>query len=312
MNTTQSDPKRFPACIMATCVVPWDERGDLIEPLFVDQVRASLRLTPHLYVFGTAGEGHAVSDRQFERVAGVFHETMRAGGAEAIVGVISLSLATIIERIAWCRELGVRRFQISLPSWGELSDAEAGVFFREVCGRFRDCEFMHYNLMRAKRLITPEQYGVLAAEHPNLVATKNSTDSITRLRGLLECAPQLQHFFNEDGYTYASPLGECSLLASITTNHAMCRAFFEAGQHGDVPRLHELNGQMAQLIAALIRAAGPGCRIDAAFDKMLWKLQDERFPLRLLPPYEGASDTAFRQFADAVRAQTPGWLPATP
>jgi dihydrodipicolinate synthase/N-acetylneuraminate lyase len=303
---------RHPTCIMGTCVVPWDEKGEFIESLFVDQVRASLRLTPHLYIFGTAGEGHAVSDSQFQRVAQVFHETMRAAGAEAMVGVITLSLATMIERIAWCRELGVRKFQVSLPSWGELSDAEARIFFREVCARFPDCDFMHYNLMRAKRLITPEQYGSLAAEHPNLVATKNSTDSITRLRGLQQHAPQLQHFFNEDGYAYASQIGQCSLLASITTNHAMCRAFFDAGQRRDVALLHELNGEITQLIAALIRAAGPGCRIDGAYDKMLAKLQDARFPLRLLPPYETASDDGFRQFAEAVRAQTPRWLPALP
>ena len=168
--------KRFPAGIMCTCVVPWDEQGQFLEPLFVDQVRAMLTLTPNLYIFGTAGEGHAVSDRQFEQVARSFHTGMRAGGAEAMVGVISLSLATIQERIELCRGMGIRRFQISLPSWGALTDAEVGTFFREVCGRFRDCQFLHYNLLRTKRLVTPEQYALLAAEHKNLVATKNSTD----------------------------------------------------------------------------------------------------------------------------------------
>ena len=301
--------KRFPAGIMCTCVVPWDEQGEFIESLFVDQVRGMLKLTPHLYVFGTAGEGHAVSDRQFERIARVFHEAMRAGGAEAMVGVISLSLPTILQRIDFCRTLGVRKFQISLPSWGALTDAEVGVFFRDVCGRFRDCQFVHYNLMRTKRLVTPQQYAELAAAHPNLVATKNTTDSIARLKGLMELSPQLQHFPGEDGYIYASQLGECGLLASIATNHAACRSFFEAGQRGDLPTLLELHGEIAKLIAALIRAVGPNCHIDSAFDKMLWKLQDERFPLRLLPPYQGATDEGFRQFAQAVRTQTPRWAP---
>jgi len=117
--------KRFPAGIMCTCVVPWDEQGEFIESLFVDQVRRMLTLTPYRYIFGTAGEGYAVSDRQFEQTTRVFHEAMRAGGAEAMVGVISLSLPTMIERIEFCRRLGIRRFQVSLPSWGELTDAEA-------------------------------------------------------------------------------------------------------------------------------------------------------------------------------------------
>ena len=304
--------KRFPAGIMCTCVVPWDERGEFIESLFVDQVRRMLKLTPYLYIFGTAGEGYAVSDRQFEQITRVFHETMRAGGAEAMVGVISLSLPTMIERIEFCRTLGVRRFQISLPSWGELTDAEVGVFFREVCGRFRDCQFLHYNLMRTKRLITPEQYAALAAEHPNLVATKNSTDSMLRLEGLLRLSPDVQHFVSENGYVYASQIGECGLLASVATNHAACRAFFEAGQRRDLPKLLELHSEISQLIDALTRAAGPNCHIDPAFDKMLWKLQDERFPLRLLPPYQGSTDEGFRQFAEAVRTQTPRWMPEPP
>jgi dihydrodipicolinate synthase/N-acetylneuraminate lyase len=304
--------KRFPAGIMCTCVVPWDERGQFVESLFVEQVGRMLKLTPYLYIFGTAGEGHAVSERQFQQVARVFHEAMRSGGAEAMVGVISLSLPAILERIDFCRNLGVRRFQISLPSWGELTDAEVRVFFREVCGRFRDCDFLHYNLMRTKRLVTPEQYADLAAEHPNLVATKNSTDSLLRLEGLIRLSPDLQHYVNETGYVYASQVGECGLLASIATNHTACRAFFEAGRRRDWPTLLELHAEISQLIDALVRAAGPDCHIDPAFDKMLWKLQDERFPLRLLPPYQGASDEGFRRFVEAVRIQTPRWMPEPP
>lgn len=300
---------RHPPGIMCTCVVPWSEQGEFIEPLFVDEVRALLKLTPHLYIFGTAGEGHAVSNSQFEQITRVFHETMKAGGAEAMVGVISLSLPTILERIDFCRKLGVRKFQISLPSWGALTDAEAGVFFREVCGRFRDCQFLHYNLLRTKRLITPEQYAELASEHSNLVATKNSTDSMDRITGLIEKAPQLTHFLTETGYLFGSQIGECGLLASIATNQSACKSYFEAGQKRDLPRLLELHGEISQLITALVSTAGPNCHIDSAFDKMLWKLSDERFPLRLLPPYQGASDEGFRTFVEAVRTQLPRWLP---
>ena len=63
-----------------------------------------------------------------------------------MVGVISLSLPTIIERIERARQMGIRHFQISLPSWGALSDSELKTFFKETCGRFPDCSFLHYNL----------------------------------------------------------------------------------------------------------------------------------------------------------------------
>ena len=39
-------------------------------------------------------------------------------------------------------------FQITLPSWGTLDEAETMLFFTTVCSKFPDCRFMHYNLPR--------------------------------------------------------------------------------------------------------------------------------------------------------------------
>src|SRR5689334_6233448 len=150
---------RYPTCILGTCVVPWDDAGNFLEDLFRHQVRTlAAEGTPHLYVFGTAGEGYAVTDALFERVVTVFHDEMRSVGAEPMAGVISLSLPTIIERIETARGIGVKQFQISLPSWGACTERDVFDFFQQVCGRFPDCQFLHYNLMRTKRLVTPREY----------------------------------------------------------------------------------------------------------------------------------------------------------
>jgi dihydrodipicolinate synthase/N-acetylneuraminate lyase len=116
--------KRYPSAIMSTCCVPWDDRDRFAESIFRRGVRLALAGTPHLYIFGTAGEGYAVTDRQFDEIVTAFADEMRQGGAEPMVGVIHLSLGTILERIERCRAAGVRRFQISLPSWGALNERE--------------------------------------------------------------------------------------------------------------------------------------------------------------------------------------------
>src|SRR5262249_46808631 len=206
--------KRYPCCLLATCCIPWDEEGNFLEDVFRREVASMLKGTPHLYLFGTAGEGYAVTDRQFDRIVRVFADAMNAGGAEPRVGVINLSLPVIIERIGRCRDMGVRQFQISLPSWGALSEREVFEFFRQTCGRFPDCQFLHYNLMRTKRLVTAREYARLAEAHPNLVATKNSTDSLERIEELLLFAPQLQHFLNETGFAHGSLIAEVGLLDS--------------------------------------------------------------------------------------------------
>ena len=76
---------RFPLGIMSTCVVPWDEQGEMLEDLFRHQVRESVRGTKNLYVFGTACEGYAVSERQFDRVTTVFSDEMRHKADQILV-----------------------------------------------------------------------------------------------------------------------------------------------------------------------------------------------------------------------------------
>ncbi len=303
---------RFPACILATVVVPWTAEFRLDEALFRHEIASLLAAGySHLYVFGTAGEGYAVNNAQFEQVASVFVDEMRAGGAEPMVGVISLSLETMLERIAFARHsLGVRLFQVSLPSWGALEPGEVRAFFESVLGGYPDCQFLHYNLLRAKRLVTAEEYAKIAAEHPNLVATKNSTDSMLRIRGLLDRAPMLQHFLNEHGFVYGSLIGECGLLISLgTLNLRQGQRYFEAGQRGDLRTLLGMEADLTRLGEQFIDSVSSGrTAIDAAYDKVLWWLHDHRFPLRLLPPYQGANPVAAAAFAEYVRENYPVWV----
>lgn len=302
--------KRYPCCLLATCCVPWDDNGDFAEEVFRRQVTSMLQGTRHLYLFGTAGEGYAVTEGQFDRIVGVFSAAMRAAGAEPMVGVINLSLAVIVDRIRRARDMGVRQFQLSLPSWGALSEREVFEFFRHTCGRFPDCQFLHYNLMRTKRLVTGREYARLAEVHPNLVATKNSTDSLDRIEELLLVAPQLQHFLNETGFAHGSLIAESGLLGSLVTlNWRHGREFFEAGRRRDVatvlPMLHEINA----LTRDLIETVGGEAHIDGAFDKMFCRLHDPQFPLRMLPPYSGVSEERWQRFAQIVREKYPRWVP---
>jgi dihydrodipicolinate synthase/N-acetylneuraminate lyase len=302
----------FPACTLATVVVPWTAELRLDEGLFRHEIASLVAAGyPHLYVFGTAGEGYAVNSAQFERVASVFVDEMRAAGAEPMVGVISLSLETTLERIAFARHsLGVRLFQVSLPSWGALEPGEVRAFFDVVLGTYPDCQFLHYNLLRAKRLVTPEEYAHIAADHPNLVATKNSTDSMLRIRGLLEHAPTLRHFLNEHGFVYGSLIGECGLLISLgTLNLGQGKRYFEAGRRGEMDTLLRMEADLTRLGDTLVGTVGGGrTLIDAAYDKVLWWLHDHRFPLRLLPPYQGANPVAAATFAAFVRENYPAWV----
>jgi len=302
---------RYPRTVLATCCLPWREDGKLDEPLFRRTVRnlVAAGLTD-LYVFGTAGEGHAVSETDFRRVVEAFAEEMQAAGGRAMVGIISLSLPTIIERIAFAAACGVRAVQFSLPSWGPLNDGELRRFFAEICGAFPDIAFLHYNLMRTGRLVRPQEYAELAATHQNLVATKYGAGDPETVAGLLQHAPELRHFLTELGFFLGAPLGECGLLASIAaSNPGLARAYFQAGIDRDQPRLADLYRDLAGMMGAIRRAAGGMGLTDGAYDKIIAKVGDPDFPLRLLPPYQGATDEGYRCYVDELAARFPRWLP---
>ncbi len=303
--------QRHPPCVLATCCVPWNEQRQFEEETFRHLVRRLVGAgLEDLYVFGTAGEGYAVTETQFDQITHVFlHETGKVN-ARAMIGLINLSLPVVIERIERARHLGARCFQISLPSWGALRDAEVDTFFQETCGRFPDCSFLHYNLARTGRILTGSEYGRLAQKHPNLVATKNSTADEARLHSLFHDAPQLRHFITEVGYAKACRLGEPGFLVSIASiQPTPALAYFRAGQAKDFATLDALDTELQSMVARMIEIAAKGtAHMDGAYDKMFCRLLLPDFPLRLLPPYEAMSETTFQEFATFLRAEHPRWL----
>ncbi|MCY2968114.1 MAG: dihydrodipicolinate synthase family protein [Planctomycetota bacterium] len=300
--------ERFPSGLMSTCCLPWDERHQFAERIFRSAVQAALRGTELLYVFGTAGEGYAVTDRQFTEIVTAFADEMRLGGAEPMVGLIDLSLGTIRERIARARDLGVRRFQISLPAWAALREVELFQLFDQTCGAFPDCQFMHYNLPRTKRMVTGKEYGRLADAHPNLVATKNCGDSLSHIQSLMLDAPQLRHFLSENGYVYGSLFGECGILVSFIMNWPKLRSLYEAGRRRDVTTMLAIQREIRVVIQTLFETV-PDDRIDGSYDKLFEKMYDREFPLRLLPPYLGSSDAEFETFVARLKERLPEWIP---
>ncbi len=292
MNNPKTD-RRYHQAVLASCVLPWDENERLIEPLFRAEVRHLIAAGFHdVYVFGTAGEGHAVTRAVFEQVVTIFREETAADGIFPQVGVIALSTPLVLERIEFAYKAGFRVFQISLPCWGALNDTELLRFFRDVCGAFPDARFLHYNLARSQRVLTPADYRMLQAEIPNLAATKNTLPNVFHTIELVRQADQLQHFVGEATLPIGCLHGECSLLSSFgpVIPKATFRLFrhIQAGEWAEAFLLH------AEYLAAMTDVLKPlrtGTWIDGAYDKVLARLGGIEMPLRLLSPYSSFPET---------------------
>ncbi len=307
-NAVKQNRFRYPPGILGTCCVPWDKDYHLDEEIFRKAVRSILKNTPLIYIFGTAGEGYAVSREEFTHIVSIFSDEMKNAGAQPMVGVIDLSLSEILKRIEIAVDLGVKQVQISLPSWAALNEEESGVFFRDILTSFPDVDFLHYNLQRSGRILRPEEYKELSEKYSNFVGAKITGDSMRYIEELMGFDLAMRFFFTSPGYTYASMLGECGFLISAAScNWHAANRYYEAGRDGDVKTLLQLQMEIGSITRELISCVGDSGHIDGAFDKIFLKTHIRDFPLRLLPPYSYPPDSAFEKFLDILKRKYPGW-----
>lgn len=289
---------RHHQAILISCEIPWDENEQFAEDIFRQEVEHFLALGfRDLYIFGTAGEGHAVNTRQFTEIVEVFRKlTAPHEDVTTMVGVIGLSSGNIIERLEIAHRAGFRFFQISLPSWGVLDEAETLRFFRDVCGAFPDSKFLHYNLLRSRRLIGAAEYRVIADEIPNLVATKNTGTTVAGTGELMRVVPEIQHFFGEAMFPIGCVFGECSLLSSFGPLFpAKTREFFDYGRTRQIEKLFKMQAEYLTVVADFHRPVAGTNRMDGAYDKLWVQLGGVPMPLRLLSPYESFTEEVAEQ-----------------
>ncbi len=301
--------KRYPSTILATVCVPWNETCCFEQQLFCRQIELlKSRGVHHLYLFGTAGEGYGVTDRQFGEIVNVFAREMNHADLFPMVGVISLSLATMLERIEYAYGLGIRDFQISLPSWGALTDNEMKEFFHRVCDPYPDCRFLVYNLMRTKRLLRVGEFISLADEIPNLGGAKFTSADIPAMQEMAASESPLQFFLGETNFGIGSMFGEFGYLISLgSTSFERAWEYFHAGRLKDSETLVEYMKELNGMFRGFIKIMGPG-RIDGAYDKVFSKILDPQFPLRLLPPYQTSTEKQYLEYRSFLQQQYPQWL----
>jgi dihydrodipicolinate synthase/N-acetylneuraminate lyase len=294
---------------MVSVVCPWDDEEQLVEPVFRRAIRHALSAGfRHLYVFGTAGEGYAVDSARFRHVVDVLRDETAGTDAEPMVGVIGLSSANVIERLRVAHDLGIRAFQISLPAWSPLDDAEVVAYFETVCGAFPDSRFMHYNTARVGRLVGGTLYREVANRVPNLVATKTMTGDLSAIAGVVRDAPELMHFLTEQSIAYGSLFGQVALLGTFGAlapdqSWALLRAVQE-GRHIEAAGI---GGWFERLNHVIFDDLMVDRRVDGAYDKTIEKLAPPMadFPLRMLSPYRTVSNAEFEAARGRLREGFP-------
>ena len=301
---------RYPQALLVSCEIPWTESEELAEEVFRREVRSTLdQGFNHLYIFGTAGEGYAVTVDQFRQIVGIFREETDRPEVFPMVGVIGMSTGQVVERVGIAFDQGFRTFQIALPPWGEVDDDECLVYFRDVCGAFPEARFIHYNLPRGRRVLLGPHYRRIADAVPNLAGTKNCRTDIGDVVSIATQSPELQHFYGEMAFPIGCLYGECSLLSSYGALFpAKTREFFQYGVNRQWDKLFPMMAEYLEVAAAFDEPTAGREAIDGAYDKMIVRASGIDMPLRLLSPYRGFDDETCDAILRNLRERFPDWL----
>lgn len=68
-----------------------------------------------------------------------------------------------------------------------------------------------------------------------------------------------------------------------------------------------MEGEVSRIASALVEHLG-ATHIDGAYDKVLYWLHDDRFPLRLLPPHAGGRTEGSESLTGLVAGTYPDWV----
>ena len=302
--------KRYPQDILVSCEIPWSDNETLLEDIFRKEIQTSINNGfTNMYIFGTASEGYAVTNKQFKQIAEIFwEETKLNANIKTMVGTIGMSTVQVVERITIAYDIGFRMFQIPLPPWGTLNDNEYMTFFKDVCGNFSDCNFLHYNLLRSGRILLTEDYKRIQESVPNLVATKFTNASPSECYKLIT-QTDLQHFLGEENFAFGSLHGECSLLSSfaaIAPNKI--KNYFNYGKEKNYKDLFKLQLEISLAIKSFLNSAFKFKTMDGAYDKMFKKAAGIDMPLKLLSPYETIPLDVYNQSLKNLQSEYGEWL----
>jgi dihydrodipicolinate synthase/N-acetylneuraminate lyase len=287
--------------------LPWDDNGQLL----VDQFRAATRKLlkegcDGIYLFGTSGEGYAVSDSEFKVIIDLFEVETQGFDGFVQVGCFGLISEQVKVRCDMASDRGIAAVQITLPFWKELNDGELTRYFQDVCGSFPDMSFLLYNNPRNKRRLSGAELARIIPEVPNLHGTKTGSGSWMDFYELLTATPTLRHFVTEGAFPFCHPLGAAGLIPS--SNYARPRlshTYHEAVLAGDLERSQELHQNIIRFFYETALPLGRKGYIDGAIDKAYARIGGMDMPLYMKSPYMALTEADFGWLEDLVKRDFP-------
>jgi 4-hydroxy-tetrahydrodipicolinate synthase len=157
----------------ATLLLAWNDDDSLDIARVADEIDALIAMrVDGIYSNGTAGEFHALTEGEFDRMAELLADRCERSGTPFQIGVSHMSAQISLERLRRCVPLAPAAVQMILPDWFPVTEAEAVGFLDRMAEAAEGIGIVLYNPPHAKRVLQPAEIGRLAQQIPALVGVK--------------------------------------------------------------------------------------------------------------------------------------------
>lgn len=288
--------------IGADDAIDWGRLAAEIEPLASSDLDG-------VYAHGTAGEFHTLSEDEFERINGLLADACLRTGKAFQIGASHPVARVTMERVRRSKPLSPGAFQVVLPDWQRLSDAECEAFLRRVAEAASPVPLVLYNPPHAKTHVGPALAERLLDAVPALIGLKvagGDADWYESMREVLDrCSVFVPGHHLASGIA-AGARGSYSNVAALSPVGA---ARWYAMTRQDPAAAANVERRIAELFArhiAPLQRTGVG---DPALDKFLAAVGGwTDVGLRVRWPYDSAPETAIEPARRTLRELLPELL----
>jgi len=159
----------------ATLLTAWNADDTLDLPRVAAEIDTLIEMqVDGVYSNGSAGEFHAQTEDEFDRISQCLAEKCNAAHVPFQIGVSHMSAQISLERLRRVVPLAPGAVQVILPDWFPVTESEAVSFLHRMADAAGGIGLVLYNPPHAKKVLNPAAVGRLAAEVPALVGLKTA------------------------------------------------------------------------------------------------------------------------------------------
>ncbi|MBT3272410.1 MAG: dihydrodipicolinate synthase family protein [Spirochaetales bacterium] len=268
-----------------------------------------------MYTTGSTGEFYAIDYDEYKDMVDIVSDLCGKAAMALQIGCCSDATHKTIKLLEYAAgKEAVGGIQVNIPYWMELTDRELIQFFKDLYNACPDMPLIHYNIPRAKRFLTGDDYLRIKEAAPNLIGSKFTFAGtyFGELQNAIIANPDISFFVAENLLVSSMQIGARGCYSSIVgTNPAITLGMYaksEAHQWDEAIQVQNKINRFITDFFGYIEQRGEGL-IDPVADKGMGIASGCLVGhQRCRPPYIGWSNDTIDAARDWLRRNCPDFL----